>query len=273
MAKGQAYGINKGFVVTKLEGKQVRSRPVRRKGTLGKRVQTIRELIREVTGLSPYEKRMVELIKVGGQKELKKALKFAKARLGTHRRGLRKRALLEEYVRVYSSERQERMKVYFELSEEYEQCKEKCINLPEIPQQNCLKNCEQVFDKYADILQQNYKEGNEERLQMEVQDSPIYDTKVRRDRNSLFYSIMGMSWKEFVYGKENLPRRTDIVNQFQRYNNDNTKYQQSNLDQNSNQTQNSRLNTDLNQKNQEQKNAQKQYFNSYTDNDKYGADI
>lgn len=42
MAKGQAVGINKGFIVTKIEGKDVRERPVRRKGTLGKRVELIR---------------------------------------------------------------------------------------------------------------------------------------------------------------------------------------------------------------------------------------
>jgi len=39
-------------------------------------------------------------LKVGGAKESKKALKMAKRRLGTHRRGLKKRELLEEYVRA-----------------------------------------------------------------------------------------------------------------------------------------------------------------------------
>jgi len=40
------------------------------------------------------------LLKVGGAKESKKALKMAKRRLGTHRRALKKRELLEEYVRA-----------------------------------------------------------------------------------------------------------------------------------------------------------------------------
>jgi large subunit ribosomal protein L36e len=75
------------------------ARPISKKGKLGKRVDFIRQLIREVTGLAPYEKRIVELLKVGGSKETKKALKVAKSRLGTHRRGLKKRELLEEYVR------------------------------------------------------------------------------------------------------------------------------------------------------------------------------
>ena len=49
--------------------------------------------------MAPYEKRIVELLKTQGQKETKKALKIAKKRLGSHRRGLKKREILEEYVR------------------------------------------------------------------------------------------------------------------------------------------------------------------------------
>jgi len=38
----------------------------------------------------------MELIKVGGAKDMKKALKVCKKRLGTHKRGLIKRQGLEE---------------------------------------------------------------------------------------------------------------------------------------------------------------------------------
>lgn len=44
----------------------------------GKRVKAVRELIREVVGLAPYEKRLTELLKVGRDK---RALKLAKKKV------------------------------------------------------------------------------------------------------------------------------------------------------------------------------------------------
>jgi len=51
----------------------------------------VREVVREVAGFAPYEKHMMELIKIGSASTLKRAVKFAKARLGTQLRAKRKR--------------------------------------------------------------------------------------------------------------------------------------------------------------------------------------
>ena len=46
---------------------------------LGKRVKFVREIIHEVAGLAPYEKRIIELLKIGKDK---RALKVAKRKVG-----------------------------------------------------------------------------------------------------------------------------------------------------------------------------------------------
>ncbi|KAF6252978.1 component of cytosolic 80S ribosome and 60S large subunit [Scenedesmus sp. NREL 46B-D3] len=84
-ATGIAVGANKGHVVTK---RDLAPRASRRKGYLSKKVKFVRELVREVAGLAPYEKRIIELLKVGKDK---RALKVAKRKLGTHLRGKKKR--------------------------------------------------------------------------------------------------------------------------------------------------------------------------------------
>ncbi|KAG2427736.1 hypothetical protein HXX76_012061 [Chlamydomonas incerta] len=93
VATGLAVGLNKGHVVTKREQTV---RPSRTIGRLGKRVKFVREVIRDVAGLAPYEKRIMELLKVGKDK---RALKVAKRKLGTHIRGKRKREELAGLMR------------------------------------------------------------------------------------------------------------------------------------------------------------------------------
>ncbi|KAA3469936.1 60S ribosomal protein L36-2-like [Gossypium australe] len=90
---GLFVGLNKGHVVTK---KELAPRPCNRKGKTSKRVHFVRNLIREVAGFAPYEKRITELLKVGKDK---RALKVAKRKLGTHKRAKKKREEMSSVLR------------------------------------------------------------------------------------------------------------------------------------------------------------------------------
>merc|ERR1712042_178997 len=82
-----ACGLDKGHKVTKLENGR-KTRPTRRKGSATKHAKFVRDLVREIAGFSPYERRCQGLLKISKDK---RALKFVKKRLGTHIRGKRKR--------------------------------------------------------------------------------------------------------------------------------------------------------------------------------------
>ncbi|KAK1425174.1 hypothetical protein QVD17_20520 [Tagetes erecta] len=94
---GLFVGLNKGHVVTK---KELAPRPSDRKGKTSKRVHFVRNLIREVAGFAPYEKRITELLKVGKDK---RALKVAKRKLGTHKRAKKKREEMSSVLRKMRS--------------------------------------------------------------------------------------------------------------------------------------------------------------------------
>merc|ERR1711931_289738 len=86
MSTGEiAVGLNKGHKVNALKPKK---KVACRKGHLNKRVKLIRDVVHEVAGFAPYEKRALELLKINKDK---RALKFVKKRLGTHSRGKAKR--------------------------------------------------------------------------------------------------------------------------------------------------------------------------------------
>ena len=63
---------------------------------LANRVKLVREIVKEVAGMAPYEKRVAELLRIGKDK---RALKYAKKKLGTHVRGKRKREEISEILR------------------------------------------------------------------------------------------------------------------------------------------------------------------------------
>jgi hypothetical protein len=49
--------------------------------TKGKRVGAVRDIVREICGLAPYEKRVLDILKGGGASSEKRAYKFAKRRV------------------------------------------------------------------------------------------------------------------------------------------------------------------------------------------------
>jgi large subunit ribosomal protein L36e len=55
-----------------------------------------------VVGLAPYEKRILDMIKTGGSSAEKRIYKYAKRRLGSHKRALIKR---EDMKNVMSQQR------------------------------------------------------------------------------------------------------------------------------------------------------------------------
>merc|ERR1719262_105927 len=92
---GIFVGLNKGFIVTKPKGKKAgnafRNNKSYAKGRLHSRVKAVREVVTEICGLTPFERKMVELIKTGIVSKEKRAVKLARRKLGTQRRANRKR--------------------------------------------------------------------------------------------------------------------------------------------------------------------------------------
>ena len=78
-----AVGLNKGHKVTKNVSQPRHSR------------RRVRDMIREVCGFAPYERRAMELLKVSKDK---RALKFIKKRVGTHVSAKRKREELSNVL-------------------------------------------------------------------------------------------------------------------------------------------------------------------------------
>lgn len=94
--QGYALGLNKGFVTTKRD--KIRAKPSQRRRT-SKRTALIRKVIRSVAGLSPYEKRAMELYKIEDTKLDKRATKLLKRRLGSWKRAHHKRDFIREVIK------------------------------------------------------------------------------------------------------------------------------------------------------------------------------
>merc|ERR1712066_787993 len=92
--EGYAVGLNKGFLVTR---STKRVRHTARRG--GERVELLSKVIKSVAGFAPYEKRALEMYKVGNTKLDKRANKFLKKRLGTWGRSKRKTEELTNFLK------------------------------------------------------------------------------------------------------------------------------------------------------------------------------
>ncbi|CAF2634351.1 unnamed protein product [Rotaria sp. Silwood2] len=88
-----AAGLYKGRKLEKFVPKRIR--PTRRVQKKSKHVKFVRDLVREIVGFMPYERRAMELMKVGRDK---RALKYVKARLGSHQRAKKKRDELQAAI-------------------------------------------------------------------------------------------------------------------------------------------------------------------------------
>ena len=97
---GVFFGVNRGFIVTRPKTKTRNLKPSLRKGRLGMRVKTVREIVREVCGFSPYERKTMELIRAGESKKDKKARKILRHKLGTQRRAKVKFAELDSIIQA-----------------------------------------------------------------------------------------------------------------------------------------------------------------------------
>ncbi|XP_053209525.1 60S ribosomal protein L36-like [Panonychus citri] len=79
-------GLKRGHRVTPVKAKTAKTAQV--PGKIAKQNKFVREIVREISGHAPYEKRCLELLRISKDK---RALKFLKRRLGTHARAKKKR--------------------------------------------------------------------------------------------------------------------------------------------------------------------------------------
>ncbi|ORX80993.1 50S ribosomal protein L36e [Basidiobolus meristosporus CBS 931.73] len=93
---GIIAGANHGHITTRRE---LKVKPSHKKGVASKRVKFVREIVREVAGFAPYERRILELLK---NSKDKRARKLAKKRLGTF---IRAKAKVEEMSNVIAESR------------------------------------------------------------------------------------------------------------------------------------------------------------------------
>merc|ERR1712031_29774 len=93
--EGLSIGLNKGFATTRI----TRRRPSQRRSGMNVRIENITKTIKAVAGFAPYEKRVIEMYKVGNTKLDKRANRMLRKRLGSIKRSKRKSEDLQLYVK------------------------------------------------------------------------------------------------------------------------------------------------------------------------------
>merc|ERR1711977_599878 len=94
--EGLCLGLNKGFVVSKNVRKV---KPSQRRKGMNSRIENITKVIKSVAGFAPYEKRAIEMYKVGNTKLDKRANRFLRKRLGSIKRSKNKSEDLQLFVK------------------------------------------------------------------------------------------------------------------------------------------------------------------------------
>merc|ERR1711970_1300224 len=107
---GIFVGLNRGHIVTKpkVEAEAFKANKSGRKGRLHPRVKAVREVVQEVCGLAPFQKKMIEMIRTGVAIKEKKAVRHARQRVGQHKRAGRIRDNLLAIIAVQKREAAER---------------------------------------------------------------------------------------------------------------------------------------------------------------------
>ncbi|KAG5947347.1 60S ribosomal protein L36 [Claviceps pazoutovae] len=95
---GLTVGLNRGHKTT---SRVVKPRVSRTKGHLSKRTAFVREVVKEVAGLAPYERRVIELLRNSKDKRARKLAK-KRCQLGTFGRAKKK---VDELQRVIAESR------------------------------------------------------------------------------------------------------------------------------------------------------------------------
>ena len=93
-----------------------------------------------------------------------------------------------EIYQIYSSEYQERMKVYFKLTEQYQKCLQTTENTDELQSDFSQNLCEHIYDDYSKSLAVKYV-NNSEKLDEKVTNSPIFTVEKTPESQTLWYRI------------------------------------------------------------------------------------
>ena len=75
----------------------IKAKPSKTKGKMTKHNKFVRDLVREVVGFAPYERRAQELLRIGKEK---RCLKFLKKRIGSHDLAKKKREEMQAVLQA-----------------------------------------------------------------------------------------------------------------------------------------------------------------------------